>query len=84
MMKLLQKWKKLQKKVKKKPKWVTVFQTTDEYMVHIYKLKLEDNNIPVSIFNQIDSSYNAFGYIYLSVPLKDEKNALELINNENE
>jgi len=70
--------------VKKKPKWVTVFQTTDEYMVHIYKLKLEDNNIPVSIFNQIDSSYNAFGYIYLSVPLKDEKNALELINNENE
>ncbi len=83
-MKLLQKWKKLQKKVKKKPKWVTVFQTTDEYMVHIYKLKLEDNNIPVSIFNQIDSSYNAFGYIYLSVPLKDEKNALELINNENE
>ncbi len=83
-MKLLQKWKKLQKKVKKKPNWVTVFQTTDEYMVHIYKLKLEDNNIPVSIFNQIDSSYNAFGYIYLSVPLKDEKNALELINNENE
>ena len=83
-MKLLQKWKKLQRKVKKNPKWVTVFQTTDEYLVHIYKLKLEDNNIPVSIFNQIDSSYNAFGYIYLSVPLKDQKNALELINNENE
>ena len=83
-MKLLQKWKKLQRKVKKNPKWATVFQTTDEYLVHIYKLKLEDNNIPVSIFNQIDSSYNAFGYIYLSVPLKDEKNALELINNENE
>ena len=83
-MKLLQKWKKLQRKVKKNPKWVTVFQTTNEYLVHIYKLKLEDNNIPVSIFNQIDSSYNAFGYIYLSVPLKDEKNALELINNENE
>ena len=83
-MKLLQKWKKLQRKVKKNPKWVTVFQTTNEYLVHIYKLKLEDNNIPVSIFNQIDSSYNAFGYIYLSVPLKDEKIALELINNKNE
>ena len=83
-MKLLLKWKKLQRKVKKNPKWVTVFQTTNEYIVHIYKLKLEDNNIPVSIFNQIDSSYNAFGYIYLSVPLKDEKIALELINNKNE
>ena len=83
-MKLLLKWKKLQRKVKKNPKWVTVFQTTNEYLVHIYKLKLEDNNIPVSIFNQIDSSYNAFGYIYLSVPLKDEKIALELINNKNE
>ncbi len=68
----------------KEPNWVTVFQSSDEYIVRIYKLKLEAHEIPVSIFDQRDSSYNAFGYIYLNVRAEDEKQALELIEETNE
>ena len=68
----------------KEPNWVTVFQSTDEYIVRIYKMKLEAHEIPVSIFDQRDSSYNAFGYLYLNVRPQDEKIALELIEESDE
>lgn len=68
----------------KEPNWVTIFQSTDEYVVRIYKMKLEAHEIPVSIFDQRDSSYNAFGYIYLNVLAQDEKVALELIEESDE
>ena len=68
----------------KEPKWVTVHQSTDEYIVRIYKLKLEAHEIPVSIFDQRDSSYNAFGYIYLNVRAEDKEEALKLIEETNE
>jgi len=63
---------------------VTVFQSTDEYMIRIRKLTLEDHEIPVMLFDQRDSSYNAFGYIYLNVRKEDEKRAVELLNTEHE
>lgn len=68
----------------KRSKWITVFQSTDEYIVGIYKMKLETHDIPVHIFNQRDSSYNTFGYIYLNVLAKHEKIAIELIEEANE
>ena len=68
----------------KEPKWVTIFQSTDEYIIRIYKMKLEAHGLPVSIFNQRDSSYNAFGYIYLNICAQHEKIALELIERTDE
>ncbi len=68
----------------KEPNWVTIYQSTDEYIVRIYKMKLEAHEIPVSIFDQRDSSYNAFGYLYLNVRPQDEKIALELIEESDE
>jgi len=58
------------------PEWASIYQSTDEYTVRIKKLALEDAGVPVMIFDQRDSSYNAFGYIYLHVPvrMKDQAN----------
>ena len=69
-------------KLVKEPKWTTIFQSADEYMVSIQKLKLEDAEIPVIEFNQQDSSYNAFGYIYLQVPTELIDKATQIIDNE--
>ena len=81
---LLRKWNSRKTKLIKEPKWVTVLQSTDEYIVRIQKLKLEDHGIQVILFNQRDSSYNTFGYIYLNVRPEDELKALNLIENSNE
>jgi hypothetical protein len=67
-------------KLVSEPSWVTVFQSTDEFEIRIKKLQLEDEGIPVSIFDQRDSSYNAFGYIYLNVPKDYEEVASNLVN----
>lgn len=75
-------WNSWRIKLAKEPKWITVFQSTDEYMVSIQKLKLEDAQIPVIQFDQRDSSYNAFGYIYLQVPTEMGENAKQIIVHE--
>lgn len=64
--------------------WVTVLQTSDEFTIRIEKLKLEGEGIPVMIFDQRDSSYNSFGYIYLNVHKKDEEAARNLLNSKDE
>ena len=81
---LLQKWKSLWTTQTKKSNWVTIFQSTDEYSVRIHKMKLEAHKIPATIFDQRDSSYNAFGYLYLNVHWQDEQIALELIEESDE
>lgn len=43
-------------------------------------MNLEDHGISVILFDQRDSSYNAFGYIYLNVRVHDKDKALELLN----
>lgn len=72
------------KKVKltPQPKWTTVFQTRDELLLRIIKLRLEDEEIPVMIFDQRDSSYTTFGDVYIQVPFELEQKALNLINQE--
>ncbi|MFK7787250.1 MAG: DUF2007 domain-containing protein [Crocinitomicaceae bacterium] len=67
----------------KEPKWVSVYDSHEEYSVHIKKLALEDAGIPVTIFDQRDSSYNAFGYVYLNVPIEHKERALQILE-ENE
>lgn len=63
----------------KVPGQVNVFETHDPYVAQILKLKLENEGIPVALFDQRDSSYNAFGYLYLSVPQQYEEEARKLI-----
>jgi hypothetical protein len=63
----------------KEPNWVSVYDSHEEYTVHIRKLALEDAGIPVTIFDQRDSSYNAFGYVYLNVPVEHKERALEVL-----
>ena len=75
-------WSSWMTKLATEPKWTTVFQSSDEFMVTIQKLKLEDAKIPVIQFNQRDSSYNSFGYIYLQVPTEMTEKATQIIENE--
>ena len=65
-------------------KWTSVFQSREPYSVEIRKMKLEDEGIPAQIWNNMDSSYNTFGYIHLNVQLEDEKMAREIIEKLNE
>ena len=66
-------------KLTSQPRWTTVYITKNEATIHIYKLKLETEGIPVMIFDQRDSSYNAFGDMYIQVPTDLEQKARELI-----
>ncbi|MDX2360943.1 MAG: hypothetical protein QNK23_09065 [Crocinitomicaceae bacterium] len=84
MTKLQEKLTQLRTKLINEPNWVTVYQSADEYTIRIQKLKLESKEIPVALFDQRDSSYNAFGHIYLNVPKEFEEQALEIIKEENE
>lgn len=66
-------------KLVNEPKWHSVYQSIEEYSVHIRKLKLESEGIPTMVFDQRDSSYNAFGYIYLQVPLDHVEEANKIL-----
>ena len=59
-----------------------ILETTDPFYAQIVKLKLEKEGIPVVVFDQRDSSYNAFGYIYLSVQHNHEEAARKIIEDE--
>jgi hypothetical protein len=58
---------------------VSIYQSRDEFSVRIRQMHLEANEIEVNLFDQKDSSYGAFGYIYLSVKISDEAKALALL-----
>ncbi len=62
----------------------TVYKGTDEFSARILKLKLEDEGIQVQFVDQRDSSYNAFGYVYLNVLAEDEEKAKQIIEKNNE
>ena len=52
----------------------------DVYSAQIRKLKLEDEGIKVQLFNQIDSSYNNFGFVKLEVPKEQEHLAKQILD----
>lgn len=69
-------------KLTKETRWMTVYLSKNDALVHIIKLKLESEGIPVMIFDQRDSSYNSFGDIYVQVQNEHIEKAKELIGNE--
>lgn len=66
-------------KLTQTPRWITVYLTKDEVSLRIIQLKLENEGIPVMIFDQRDSSYNAFGDMYIQVQTELKDKALEII-----
>lgn len=66
----------------KEPGWLTVAQSIDNHLIEIKKMRLEDEGIQCILFNQKDSSYNAFGYVYLQVRAEDFERAKEILADE--
>lgn len=58
---------------------VIVYKGTDEFSARILKTKLESSGIEVSFADDRDSSYNAFGYVYLRVLKENQERAEEII-----
>jgi len=69
----------LRTKLVNEPAWITVYQSMEAYSIEIRKLALEDEGIKTLTFDQRDSSYNAFGYIYLQVHQKNVERANEIL-----
>jgi hypothetical protein len=65
-------------------RWKTILRTTDMHYSVICKMALEEEEIPVLIFDQRDSSYNAFGDIQLQVLNEDVTRAQKILNSSNE
>lgn len=65
-------------------KWETVLITKDSYYSTISKIALEEEGIPVMVFDQRDSSYNTFGDIHLQVLKEDVIKAQKILNSPNE
>ena len=82
--KIREKWTVFRTKLVPEPEWVPVYQSYEEYSIHIKKLILEDAGIPVVVFDQRDSSYRAFGYIYLQVPAAEKERAEQLLKDADE
>ena len=59
--------------------WISIYQSRYIHSIEIAKLKLEDENIPVQVWNHMDSSYNAFGEIHLNVRREDAERAKSII-----
>ena len=51
----------------------------DSFSIEIFRLKLEEEGIPVMIWDERDSSYNAFGYVHLQVLNEDQDLAKKII-----
>lgn len=67
-------------KLVREPEWITIFESRDEYVVRIKHMQLIEAEIPAVIFDQRDSSYQAFGFIYLKVRQEELENAREILN----
>ncbi len=61
-----------------------IFKTNQPHLAQIYKMKLENEGIPVIIFDTRDSSYNSFGQILLYVERENIVRAKHLISTTNE
>ena len=76
---LMNRWKSRKTKLVNDPQWVSVYQSMEPYSLEIRKIFLEDAGIKTMTFDQLDSSYQSFGYIYLKVQSHDEERALSLL-----
>lgn len=55
--------------------WICVFKTNRRFEAEAVKGNLESENIPCIMLNKQDSTYMAFGYVELHVPLEYKKEA---------
>ena len=80
-MTLLSKWIQLLKirSSRQEAAWVDVFQVMEDHLALLQKMKLENHGIPVRLRDQRDSSYNAFGFLTLSVPLEHAERARAIL-----
>lgn len=60
--------------------WISIYKSSDIFSAKIRKLKLEEEGIEVRILNQIDSSYNTFGYIQLHVRREQEEQVKKILD----
>ncbi len=60
--------------------WIKLYTTRNYAEANIIKGMLEENNVTVVMMNKLDSSYLAFGYIDLYVPVHFKDLAKNLIN----
>lgn len=68
----------------KERQWHSIFQSLEPFTVEIFRLKLEAEGIPVMVWDERDSSYNAFGYVHLQVQSEFKDRAIAIIDNLNE
>ena len=80
MRKLKNQWTALRTKLIREPEWETIFESRDEYVIRIKHMQLVEADIPAVIFDQRDSSYQAFGYLYLKVHREHLEKAREILN----
>ena len=62
--------------------WKTIYETDNEYRVHIVNDILEDRGINSVILKKKDSSYNNFGRYELNVDSNDVIKAMKIISDE--
>ncbi len=60
--------------------WISIYQSKFSHSIEIVKMRLQDEDIPVQIWNQMDSSYQAFGEIHINVKKEDEERAKRIID----
>ncbi len=60
--------------------WATIYAGVDEHFIAICKFSLENEGIRTRTYNQKDSTYNAFGEIYLQVPTEEMDRAQNIVN----
>ena len=63
--------------------WLKIFSTNNPIKIEIIKQMLENHHINSIIFNTQDSSYNMFGNIQIYVQQEFSKEALKLIEKNN-
>lgn len=63
---------------------VLVYSTQQDYLAHLIKGLLEEEDIDVILLNQKDSAYQIFGYFELYVHPSDEERAKKIIAERNE
>ncbi|HWB28110.1 MAG TPA: DUF2007 domain-containing protein [Chitinophagaceae bacterium] len=61
-------------------KWTKIYTTRNYTQASIIKGMLEENNIPVTVMNKLDSSYLSFGDIEVYVAKEFAALAASLIN----
>ena len=71
------------KTIKMKKNWTKVYSSNNPIKTEIIKQMLEEHNINAVEMNQQDSSYNMFGNIQIYVQQEFSKEALKLIEKNN-